>query len=44
MTGVWEKFDLVKSSLLMLIGGILGVLFIILVRRTLVEVRRASLP
>lgn len=42
MTGVWEKFDLVKSSLLMLIGGILGVLFIILVRRTLVE--DAELP
>ena len=37
MTGVWEKFDLVKSSLLMLVGGILGVLLITLVRRTLVE-------
>ncbi len=42
MTGVWEKFDLVKSSLLMLVGGILGVFFIILVRRTLVE--DAELP
>ncbi|MFP4081933.1 MAG: OPT family oligopeptide transporter [Candidatus Aminicenantes bacterium] len=37
MTGVWTKFDLVKSSLLMLVGGILGVFLIILVRRTLVE-------
>lgn len=42
MTGVWEKFDLVKSSLLMLVGGILGVFMIILVRRTLVE--DAELP
>jgi len=42
MTGVWTKFDLVKSSLLMLVGGILGVFFIILVRRTLVE--DAELP
>jgi OPT family oligopeptide transporter len=42
MTGVWQKFDLVKSSLLMLVGGILGVFLIILVRRTLVE--DAELP
>ena len=42
MTGVWDKFDLVKSTLLMLIGGLLGVFFIILVRRTLVE--DAELP
>jgi len=42
MTGVWEKFDLFKSSLLMLVGGILGVFLIILVRRTLVE--DAELP
>ena len=39
---IWEKFDLFKSSLLMLVGGILGVLLIILVRRTLVE--DAELP
>lgn len=42
MTGVWDKFDLIKSSLLMLVGGILGVFLIILVRRTLVE--DAELP
>jgi OPT family oligopeptide transporter len=42
MTGVWQKFDLLKSSLLMLVGGILGVFLIILVRRTLVE--DAELP
>ncbi len=39
---IWEEFDLFKSSLLMLVGGILGVLLIILVRRTLVE--DAELP
>jgi len=42
MTGVWVKFDFVKSSMLMLVGGILGVFLIILVRRTLVE--DADLP
>lgn len=41
-TGVWTKFDVLKSSMLMLIGGLLGVFLIILVRRTLVE--DASLP
>lgn len=41
-TGVWTKFDIVKSSMLMLVGGILGVFLIILVRRTLVE--DAELP
>ncbi|MCJ7679731.1 MAG: oligopeptide transporter, OPT family [Candidatus Aminicenantes bacterium] len=41
-TGVWDKFDLMKSSMLMLVGGILGVFLIILVRRTLVE--DADLP
>lgn len=41
-TGVWTKFDIFKSSMLMLVGGILGVFLIILVRRTLVE--DADLP
>jgi uncharacterized oligopeptide transporter (OPT) family protein len=31
-TGVWTKFDVAKSSMLMLVGGILGVFLIILVR------------
>lgn len=39
---IWQKFDLFKSSILMLVGGILGVLIITLVRRTLVE--DAELP
>ncbi|NOR22667.1 MAG: oligopeptide transporter, OPT family, partial [Candidatus Aminicenantes bacterium] len=42
MTGVWTKFDFVKSSMLMLVGGILGVFLITLIRRTLVE--DADLP
>lgn len=42
IAGVWTEFDYVKSTLLMLIGGVLGVFFIIIVRRTLVE--DASLP
>jgi len=42
MTGVWTKFDVFKTSLLMLVGGILGVFLIILIRRTLVE--DADLP
>jgi len=41
-TGVWTKFDVLKSSMLMLVGGVLGVFLIILVRRTLVE--DAELP
>jgi len=42
MSGVWQKFDIFKSTMLMLVGGVLGVLLIILVRRTLVE--DATLP
>ncbi|RKY77927.1 oligopeptide transporter, OPT family [candidate division KSB1 bacterium] len=37
ISGVWTEFDYVKSTILMLIGGVLGVFFIIIVRRTLVE-------
>ncbi len=42
MTGVWEEFDILKSTMLMLVGGVLGVFLIILIRRTLVE--DAELP
>ena len=42
ISGVWSDFDFLKSTLLMLVGGVLGVLFIIIVRRTLVE--DTSLP
>jgi len=37
MTGVWSEFDYVKSTLLMLVGGILGVLLVIILRKTMVE-------
>jgi len=42
LSGVWTRFDYVKSTLLMLVGGVLGVLFVIILRKTLVE--DASLP
>ncbi|MBL7136177.1 MAG: oligopeptide transporter, OPT family [Candidatus Marinimicrobia bacterium] len=37
MTGVWSEFNYVKSTLLMLVGGILGVLLVIILRKTMVE-------
>jgi putative OPT family oligopeptide transporter len=36
MTGVWEEFNYWESAILMLVGGILGVLFIIILRKPLV--------
>lgn len=42
IAGVWTEFDLFKSTMLMLIGGTLGVFLVILIRRTLVE--DADLP
>jgi putative OPT family oligopeptide transporter len=39
---VWEEFDYWSSTWIMLVGGVLGVLFVILLRRTLVE--DADLP
>lgn len=37
MSGVWQEFDYIESTLLMLVGGILGVLLITILRRTLVN-------
>jgi putative OPT family oligopeptide transporter len=42
LAGVWEEIHLLESALIMLIGGLLGVLFVIILRRTLVE--EADLP
>jgi putative OPT family oligopeptide transporter len=42
IAGVWEEIHLVESALIMLVGGVLGVLFVIMLRRTLVE--EADLP
>ncbi len=39
---VWEHFDYWSSTWIMLVGGVLGVLFVIILRRTLVE--DAELP
>jgi len=44
LAGVWQDFDYLKSTLLMLVGGILGVLFIILLRRTLIEDQTLPYP
>ncbi len=48
MSGSWTSFDPAhaywKSTALMVVGGILGVLFVSLVRRALVEDPVASLP
>lgn len=37
IAGVWDEFHVRDSMLIMLIGGTLGVMFIIILRRTLVE-------
>jgi len=42
ITGVWKEFNYMTSTLLMLVGGILGVLLVIILRKTMVE--DASLP
>ena len=42
ISGVWEDINYWDSTLIMLVGGILGVLFVIILRRPLVE--EAGLP
>ena len=42
LAGVWQDFHYLQSTLLMLVGGILGVLFVIILRRSLIE--DVSLP
>jgi len=37
ITGMWTEFDYWQSTFLMLVGGVLGVLFVIFLRRTLCE-------
>ena len=37
IAGVWDKFYYIQSTLLMLVGGVLGVLFVIILRRALIE-------
>ena len=33
----WEKIDYIQATILMIVGGLLGAMFVILLRRTLVE-------
>jgi putative OPT family oligopeptide transporter len=42
ISGVWDELHYMESTLIMLIGGVLGVLFVIILRRSLVE--EADLP
>ncbi len=42
MSGVWDEFNYWESTLLMLVGGVLGVLLITILRKTLVQ--DSSLP
>jgi len=42
LAGVWDQIHLLESAVIMLIGGLLGVFFVIILRRTLVE--EADLP
>ena len=37
ISGVWDEIHLAESAVIMLVGGVLGVLFVIILRRTLVE-------
>jgi putative OPT family oligopeptide transporter len=42
IAGVWESVNILTSTVIMAIGGVLGVLFVVVLRRTLVE--DANLP
>ncbi len=42
ISGVWDRLHYIESTLIMLIGGVLGVLFVTILRRSLVE--EADLP
>jgi putative OPT family oligopeptide transporter len=44
LAGVWQDLDYVKSTLLMLVGGILGVLFVIVLRKTLIDDESLKFP
>jgi putative OPT family oligopeptide transporter len=44
MSGVWGRLDYVTPTLLMLVGGILGVLFVIILRKTLIEDQTLPYP
>ncbi len=37
IAGVWDRFNYLESTAIMLVGGVMGVLFVVLLRRILVE-------
>ena len=44
MAGAWEEFHYLESTLLMLIGGLLGILFVVILRRSHGQRPRAAVP
>jgi putative OPT family oligopeptide transporter len=44
IAGLWEEFNYIESTLLMLVGGLLGVLFVVLLRRSLVNDKTLPFP
>jgi putative OPT family oligopeptide transporter len=44
LAGVWEELKIVDTIAIMMIGGVLGVLLIIILRRTMVEDRTLPFP
>lgn len=44
MSGVWESYRYGTATILMLVGGILGVLFVIVLRKTLIEDQTLPYP
>ncbi len=44
IAGIWDSFNYIESTLLMLVGGLLGVLFVVLLRRSLVNDKTLPFP
>jgi len=44
MSGVWTRLSYLTPTLLMLVGGVLGVLFVIILRKTLIEDQTLPYP
>jgi len=44
LAGVWKELKFFDSALIMLVGGVMGVLFVALLRRTMVEEKELAFP
>ena len=44
LAGVWTEFNYIQSTVLMLVGGLLGVFFVIILRRTFMEDHSLPFP